>query len=364
MAVKTIDYVDRSWNFAPGCNKVSQGCANCYAIRQANRLAHMPHSKESYRGLIEKTFGKLNWSGNVNILVDRIIQPYNWSKSSRIFVNSMGDTFHEKIPFDILDMAFAVMGLCHNNINEKNREYCNHECLIVTKRAKRMYEYFSGDWKARLFYALEDMGFGGEAQDVLGQNLESSGGGFLPNVWLGITGENQDRLNERWYHLSRIPAAVRFVSIEPMLGEIEIKQATHYKISERQRLNNISYVDAAKEPDWIVLGGESGPGARPMYPGWVRAVMDECIDRKIPFYFKQWGAWKPIDMAGLPGGKGLEIIKNLGFVNHSGMLRVGNDPVEYEGLLEKCWYPVQNSRGKDNWFDGKQWFQYPGMARI
>lgn len=224
-----------------GCTKVSPGCNSCYAEVMAKRLKGMGQS--NYREVIENG----HWSGDFNYDPDVMVKAYKWKKPRMIFVNSMSDTFHE---YFSRQWILQIM-----NVVAMNPQ---HTFLILTKRAERMYGYFEG--------------------------LEISSP--LPNLWLGVTVENQEQANERVPYLLATPAAKRFVSVEPMLGKIDLINVWdhHYRLFSLKQLGFI---------DWVICGGESGPKARPMHPEWVRFLQIQCKVASTPFFFKQWGEWLP-----------------------------------------------------------------------
>jgi protein gp37 len=189
---------------------------------------------------------------------DRIWQPLKWKKPRQIFVCSMGDLFHIDVRFDQIKSIIARMA---------SPKCDHHKYLILTKRPDRMKDFF---------YWLDK---------------EPSRGRYgiewpLKNVWLGTTVENNDYI-WRIAYLLRTPAAIRFVSIEPMLGPVHINYSKMFPTD----------VCFQKPPllDWVIVGGESGPGARPMHPDWVRHVRDDCVSAGVPFFFKQWGEWAPVE---------------------------------------------------------------------
>jgi protein gp37 len=208
-----IEWTEASWNPVTGCTKISLGCKNCYAFRMAKRL----HAMRNPRYL--NNF-------NVTLHHDLLELPLKWKKSKRIFVNSMSDLFHEDIPEEYIREIFITM----------KKAYW-HTFQILTKRSERLLKMFS--------------------------TLEWS-----KNIWMGVTVENNDvvsRIND----LKLVPAHIKFLSIEPMIGPI----------------NNL----ILENIDWVIVGGESGPGARPMDADWVRYIRDECVKQGVPFFFKQWG---------------------------------------------------------------------------
>jgi len=208
-----IEWTEYTWNPVTGCSKISEGCRNCYALRMANRLQAMnnPRYKDGFK---------------VTLHHDLIELPLTWKQPRRIFVNSMSDLFHQDVPIDFIMKIFDVMGEAHW-----------HTFQILTKRAERLVE--------------------------LAPLLK-----WPANVWQGVSVENINVIN-RIDLLRKVPAHVRFLSIEPLLGP----------------LNDLNL----KGIHWAIVGGESGPGARPMEQEWVQSIRDQCVEQNVPFFFKQWG---------------------------------------------------------------------------
>src|SRR4051794_16185793 len=228
MAVGTgIEWTDATWNPVAGCTAISPGCTNCYAARMAGRLVLM--GAEKYVGTVRRSGRRSVWTGKLSVDEGTIRAPLAWRRSRRVFVNSMSDLFHEGIPAPALRRIGAVMAEAHW-----------HTFQVLTKRPERM----------RAFMA------GGELAP-------------LPNVWLGTSVESADYLH-RLDELRATPTpAVRFVSFEPLLGSVEDADLTGI--------------------GWAIVGGESGPGARPMQRLWVEEIRAACAASGTAFFFKQWG---------------------------------------------------------------------------
>jgi len=208
-----IEWTDTTWNPVTGCSKVSQGCKNCYAERLAHRLQAM--GLHRYRNGFDVTLHE-----------QAIDEPFRWKKPRKVFVNSMSDLFHEEIPLEYIQRVFAVMAAVPR-----------HTFQILTKRSDRL-------------------------REVAGQLPWPS------NVWMGVSVESSDMLF-RVTDLETVPAAVRFLSCEPLLGPLSQIPLSHIH--------------------WVIVGGESGPGARPMEPLWVHEILHQCRAANVPFFFKQWG---------------------------------------------------------------------------
>ena len=264
MATSKIEWTDATWNPVTGCTPVSPGCAHCYAARMAKRLA----GRFGYQAAPHEF--------DVALHPERLEKPLHWKKPRRVFVVSMGDLFHEDVPDEYIDAVFAVMAAAER-----------HTFQVLTKRADRMAQYFEElSARAQMYFALGRRSVPYETSRILemwrnhSPDFTQCSGRHLPlsNVWLGVSAENQAMFYERYSHLAQINAAVRYVSFEPLLSAIDMEGAT---------------------PDWVICGGESGPGARAMHPDWARGLRDQCVAAGVPFFFKQWGAWLPYgqDMA-------------------------------------------------------------------
>ncbi|MBX6396585.1 MAG: phage Gp37/Gp68 family protein, partial [Alicyclobacillaceae bacterium] len=254
---------DMTWNPVRGCSKVSEGCRNCYAMHQAHRFSG---EGKPYDGLTRTTSHGPEWTGNVKLIHDVLPQPLKWKKPRRVFVNSMSDLFHEALPDEFIDRVFAVMALA---------EW--HTFQILTKRPKRMHEYMKTG--SRWEYVLH------AANQI--RPTPNLSDWPLPNVWLGVSVENQKAADERIPFLLQTPAAVRFLSCEPLLGPVDLSEFKPFGCKPREAIG-------CPEPaiDWVIIGGESGPRARPMYPEWARSLRDQCQESGVPVFVKQLGsAW-------------------------------------------------------------------------
>jgi protein gp37 len=221
-----IEWTDVTWNPVAGCTLASAGCTNCYAMRMAARLQAMGHQK--YKGTTRRSGGRYVWTGRVNLDPASLSAPLEWRRPKRIFVNSMSDLFHERVPDDFIAKVWGVMSECPQ-----------HHFQVLTKRPDRMALMFRGGKLAN-----------------------------LQNVWLGTSVESQD-VAERVNELAAISDATLFVSFEPLIGEI-------------------ADIDLRKI-HWAIVGGESGPRARPMAAEWVDRLHEICRRDDVAFFFKQWG---------------------------------------------------------------------------
>lgn len=270
-----IEWTEETWNPVLGCDKISEGCKNCYAIKTAWIRQHNSKMAERFSGLVEKTeAGKLNWTGKINLLgMDVLTKPLRKKKPTMYFVNSMSDLFHEDVPFSFIDRVFAIMKACPQ-----------HTFQILTKRPQRMAEYFTGNTPQAIDDATIQLMEDGVriGTSVCLVQMNGVEGWPLPNVWMGVSVENQKAADERIQYLNFIPAAVKFLSCEPLLGQVDFEKAIgdSLKWHAGGLKNCIS---------WVIVGGESGHHARPMHPDWVRSIRDQCKESEVPFFFKQWG---------------------------------------------------------------------------
>lgn len=230
MGTSKIEWTEATWNPVTGCTPISEGCEHCYAKRMATRLRGRSGYPE------DEPF-------KVTFHPEKLWEPYHWRKPRKIFVCSMGDLFHKDIPWWDLNKIFAVV--------EASQW---HRFMVLTKRPQRMrgyFDYLRTIWRVREWPAS--------------------------NLWLGVTAENQQRADERIPVLLEIPAVRRFVSVEPMLGPVDLSQ----------------WLGRSGGLDWVICGGETGQGARPLHPDWVRSLRDQCQMAGTPFFFKSWGDWYP-----------------------------------------------------------------------
>jgi len=250
-----IEWAEESWNPIIGCTPISEGCEHCYARRMAQRLrGRCGYPKDD--------------PFRVTFHPDRLYQPLRWKKPRMIFVCSMGDLFHPDVSeYDILAI-WQRMGEFHDRNGDilpvKKRP--GHTYMVLTKRPERALEFLSH----RYPHGYE-----------------------RKNVWLGVSVENQKRADERIPILLQIPAAKRGVSIEPMLGPINLDEWLYQQttVCWGPGEDDWGYDIEPRDDgiDWIICGGESGPGARPMHPDWPRSIRDQCQAAGVPFFFKQWG---------------------------------------------------------------------------
>jgi protein gp37 len=337
-----IEWTDATWNPITGCTLVSEGCRHCYAARlAATRLRHLP----SRQGLARlNAAGEAKFTGEVRFNGDVLEQPLRWKRARMIFVCAHGDLFHESVPDEMIDRIFAVMALCPQ-----------HTFQVLTKRPERMRAWFSERWQSapaqKLSFGTDTIDMpaetrGEDRRDQVNREVEeichssegmhrrffdghndalwtpdgaSVAGSFawpLPNVWLGTSVEDQRRADERIPELLATPAAVRFISAEPLLGGIDLtvmRRGPSEIDPGRERVESywcdgltgqrgvlMRNGDCLEAPgdfgphiDWVIGGGESGPGARPSHPQWFRDLRDQCASAGVAYFHKQNGNWRP-----------------------------------------------------------------------
>jgi protein gp37 len=292
-----IEWTDATWNPVIGCTPISPGCLNCYAAAMANRMQGMKHAKdyqprrigdgvpygdrETIR-IAEVRSGRAVYTGDVRTLPDRLVEPLAWKKPRMVFVCSMSDLFHESVPFDFIDRVFEVMALCPQ-----------HTFQVLTKRTDRMAEYMLGGYADRVGSQLKreanQLHHAGAEALAITLWHEMKVGGFLPNVWLGTSVEDQQRADERIPHLLNCPAKVRFLSCEPLLGPLDLEFPLM-----RQRHNKVYAIgkrlDGIGSLHWVIVGGESGHKARPCATAWIRSIIQQCDSAGVPCFVKQLGS--------------------------------------------------------------------------
>ena len=289
MADRTsISWTDASWNPLSGCSRVSEGCRNCYAEGMAARFNKPGQWGEGLATMVRTPDGKAapRWTGEVRFNEGALDQPLRWRKRRRIFVNSTSDLFHEAVPDEWIDKVFAVMALSPQ-----------HTFQILTKRPERMREYMQPFDQRRadsLGKMVVGLGYIGPLEALRWP---------LPNVWLGVSVEDQVTADVRIPYLLATPAAVRFISAEPLLGPLDLNnihrsQGEYIDALWCEETTEDDHLFSGATIDWVIVGGESGPRARPMHPDWVRKIRDQCTDAAVPFHFKQWGEWGHADHMG------------------------------------------------------------------
>lgn len=263
-----IEWTDKTWNPVTGCNKVSTGCKNCYAMTMSERLQSM--GIEKYKDTVKRTAGgNLNFTGKINLIESALNDPLKWKKPYMVFVNSMSDLFHEKVPFEYISRVLNTIA-----------KTPQHTYQILTKRADRMQEYF-------------------KSHTTLKHPLK--------NLWLGVSCENQKTLEERVPCLLKCPASVRFISAEPLLGDLDLYKLNGLLAYGGQYSNGVEWAGEGGI-NWVIAGGESGHGARAMSVEWVRNIQKQCKEFGVAFFFKQWGKWLPQGQRNAEGNKHTALI--------------------------------------------------------
>lgn len=256
MSKTKIEWADETWNPIVGCSKISEGCRNCYAENMAFRIRNIAFA----RGNIElatcydRVLSGCAWNSRT-ALNKKALEKKFPGKGKRIFVGSMGDMFHESVFFTDIDKVLKVI--------QKNPQ---HIFMFLTKRPEKMKGYF------KAFHSVWP--------DV------------VPNLWIGATAENQEQADLRIPQLLQIPAAKRFVSVEPMLGPVNLSYYLSGLTADPTEIGSFLNLD------WVICGGESGNNARPLHPEWAGSLRDQCKAAKVPFFFKQWGEWWPGSQGG------------------------------------------------------------------
>lgn len=304
-----IAWTDATWNPTTGCTRVSAGCDHCYAFQLhdqrhvAWKRGNMPNAPAQYH----KPFSQ------VQRFPERLDLPRHWGKPRRVFVDSMADLFHEDVPFAIIARVFGTMHSARQ-----------HTYQILTKRPQRMREFIA--W-------FQEEWLGGRAGFGAAWPRE------YQHVWLGVSVEDQQRAEERIPQLLATPAAVRFISAEPLLGPLNLAPWLT-RVSARYPGDGSVEITEYETVDWVIAGGESGPGARPMHPEWARSLRDQCVAAGVAFFFKQWGEWTPQHPLVPPAPRGL--------------VAAGTD-------AELVVYRVGKHRsGRE--LDGRTWEQFPLAA--
>lgn len=387
----SIEWTDTTWNPVLGCTMCSPGCARCYAETMSKRLKGMakadkkkkrnPGRKAHYLNVIGDN-GK--WNGKIELVPEALNDPFHWKEPRMVFTNSMSDLFHEDVPFEFVDKVFAVMALCPQ-----------HTFQVLTKRPERMAEYLNihirrevrGYWMGE-FGVFANAILGGEVEDEpqwfkdayrqmkafhypdCPQPPKTLGDASLacpwplPNVWLGTSCEDQARADERIPHLLKCQAAVRFLSCEPLLGPIDLE---------------FNEIDIALEPDgagktaiagplhWVIAGGESGPGARPMHPDWARSIRDQCQSAGVAFFFKQWGEYFPVmegDGVIVSSSKSSITLFATGQTKFTEEQKARKNPARDHGAGRCALMGRLGKKSAGRLLDGREWNEFPQIQEV
>lgn len=308
-----IAWADETWNVVTGCTRVSDGCLHCYIPRTPP--FRMAHRRFDHDGIGATTGVKLH--------SDRLPIPLAWRKPRRIFVCSLADLFHDAVPDRYIAEVFAVMSIAER-----------HTFQVLTKRPARMRSLLNTEQ----FWVLVD-----NARAVRRHGpLPGAGAVALPNVWIGTSVESQQWADIRIPALLETPAAIRWLSMEPLLGAVDL---TNVAPGLRYANSGFTALAGSRRVDWVVVGGESGPGARPMHPDWARSLRDQCIAAGTPYLFKQWGEWAPNGQRGIGIGQHAEGREGL----------VG--PADERGFREVIERVGKKAAGRE--LDGRTWDEYP-----
>lgn len=383
-----IEWTEATWNPVVGCSIVSPGCTNCYAMRMAARIEAADEA--AYRKRVEMTVEQLSdpdaaeqtraemnntrvpshysgttksskagpvWTGKLSLAPERILtEPLRRKKPTMYFVNSMSDLFHEDVPDAWIDRVFAVMALTPQ-----------HTFQVLTKRSARMRDYL-------LTLGLWDHGrvetFRTVAVDLTGSPCAAGAiedaAWPLPNVWLGVSCERQQEADARIPDLLATPAAVRFVSAEPLLGPIALGTIDLPGGEFEVAPLGWDHLDRGENTDprldWIIVGGESGANARPMHPDWARSIRDQCVSAGVPFFFKQWGEWAPGENVERQRGS-VRVAYNddpfdgIPWSFGSEILHIDGGHIDDEPTLYRV-----GKREAGRLLDGRTWDQMPGAT--
>lgn len=328
-----IQWTDSTWNVTYGCTRKSAGCDNCYAVRQTQRLAG---SLPMAQGLVSTNeAGRSHFNGQLRLLEGRLDQPLRWRRPRRIFVNSLSDLFHPEVPFDYIDRVFATMALADH-----------HEFQVLTKRPDRMAEWFrsnptgrgNGDTLARVARVATMVA------KARGENVHHPYWDMwleawpLSHIWLGTSVEDQAAADERIPHLLECPAAVRFLSAEPLLEPVDLRLGQ----SEGLPTDDEPFRERADLLHWVIAGGESGGRARPCDVGWIRSLVRQCGDAGVACFVKQLGARPKTNHQTRPEGEG-------SYWTHMLKHPKGGDIDEWPEDLRVRQYPEQFPRGRKEW---------------
>lgn len=352
-----IEWTDATWNPVTGCTKVSAGCDHCYAETIATRFAG---SKAYPHGF------------DVTLRPERLPLPLKWQRPRRIFVNSMSDLFHSSVPDEYIARVFAVMAATPR-----------HTYQILTKRHGRLRTLLQDRCRCAASHAA-----GIHFRSMMCDQARSIDGVDphavyfeppwpLPNVWIGVSVEDQATANLRIPALLETPAARRFLSCEPLLGPVDlstwlgIERYDSFGWGQEMFAAMNGRVGPAGGLHWVIAGGESGHGARPMHPDWARQLRDQCVAARVPFHFKQWGEYSlmaPLNSEGHRDWDGGITLANDGTVYKRGDLDYPDGPRRREAIhahhdrasLTAMYRVGKKTAGRE--LDGRTWDEFPEVA--
>ena len=349
MTASKIEWTDRSdWNPIRGCTRVSQGCTHCYAESIAARFSA---AGQPFHGFARRTSQGPRWTGKVNVIWERAFLPLTWRKPVKIFASSTSDFFHEALnPFDVASL-FGVMIAAHH--------LRGHTFQVLTKRPERMAEWLNNpDWWEAVNAEAEAHVM--ERTDPLNRRSDDARATLSdyrpdnppPGIWLGCSMEDQQSAESRRAAFEAVPAAVKFISYEPALGPLDLGGIRASRDADGEVYLHDAFITGI---DWVICGGESGRGARPMHPDWARSMRDQCVAAGVPFFMKQWGEWAPGEIAG-------------DYLNPE---RPAKGISLFDGTWSECWsevdghyddepdlYRVGKARA-GRLLDGREWAEFP-----
>jgi protein gp37 len=354
-----IEWTDATWNPVTGCTEVSTGCDHCYARTLAERFRGVPghHFEHGF---------------DLTLRPDRLGLPLRWRASKRVFVNSMSDLWHETVPDEFIAAVWVRMLWTSPAMAGYRRPGAPcHTYQVLTKRPGRMRSWLRGwgnrEQRTAWISAAAERGWCHPHDWVAAPYWPA----VLPNVWLGVSVEDQRWADIRVPILLDTPAAVRFLSCEPLLGPIDLYRAVVPMGSQRGHGLTASFVhwggccDTFHGIDWVIVGGESGRGARPMHPDWARSLRDQCLAATgVRFLFKQWGRWRPVDTtAQMPSGIACPVF------DRDGQFIDLNAPPDgwpgWQAARERGWqmFHAAGKHAAGRVLDGRTWDEFPGQTR-
>lgn len=330
----TGDYWDETHNTVVGCDKVTRACDHCFAIRAGRIRSANPNAAvaAAWAGTVTPIGTPLDWTGEVNLVEDRLDMPYRWAKPRRIYTTLVGDMFHSKVTLDFLAQYLARVATTRRHI------YLN-----TTKRPGIMRSRINNPQLPEMVHAYTD-------QLVDRHGAQPWDGTWpLPNLHLGVSIEDQETAEQRIPALFETPAAVRWVSAEPLLGPVQLwdsQACDHHRFT-------CAGVGCWRGLDWVVAGGETGSD-RPSHPDWFRSLRDQCLGAAVPFWFKQFGDWSPQRPVGGP------LRSRFSYLGPNGERFAERNPPDMDRAWA-CLYRV-GAKAAGRELDGRTWDQLPEVC--